>query len=68
MTPQENYVEARNALIPDAQRAASAETGERIGPKQGSSPSDRWTRAFFRHMDRLCVEHGVVVRAQQKGA
>lgn len=59
---QENYVEARVALIPDAQRAANEETGERVIGQDGNSPSTTWTRSFLRHMDRLCVEHGVVIR------
>jgi hypothetical protein len=59
---QENYVSARDALIPDAVRAAIAETGRRPASADASAPDDEWGRAFFRHMDRLCVEHGVVVR------
>ena len=59
---QKNYVQARNALIPDAVRAAIAETGRRPASPDGSAPDDEWGRAFLRHMDRLCVEHGVVVR------
>lgn len=58
---RENYVAARDALIPDAERAANAETGQRPLKRGGSAPTHEWGRAFLAQMDRLCREHGVVV-------
>jgi hypothetical protein len=50
---QANYVAARDALIPDAERAANREY-------RRDKDAHGWTRSFFKHMDRLCREHGVV--------
>ena len=47
-----NYIRSRDALIPDAARAANSE-----GLGRGSSA---WITSFFGHMDRLARAFGLV--------
>lgn len=47
------YVDARNALIPQAERLAAEAVGD-------AGPGGAWSREFHAAMNRLAVEHGLV--------
>ena len=62
MTDKE-YEKARNKLIPVAEKIANDQEGNLKPEKGGRSVgewSDAWNRVFFREMNRLARETGLV--------
>ena len=67
------YVDARNALIPEADRVASEDTTREVGPefvvvgsKKVHDPkwAQAYSRHFMRHMDRLARAAHLVGQAK----
>jgi hypothetical protein len=61
MTDQE-YTEARNTLIPEAETFANREVGKSKPREEKKRPDYdyRWTTTFLRKMDSLARERGLV--------
>jgi hypothetical protein len=55
-TPKTEYQKARDALIPEAERIA-----DEVVPhvKENIALRSKWTRVFFREMDKMVRERGI---------
>ena len=63
----EQYVTARNALIPDALFHAYQVAGHQpIGSRPMQAWTDKWNKAFHTEMNRLAEEKGLIGQRRTK--